>query len=221
MRTIKFGNKDSYSYYKLLTLSIDIPEAMPKITKIDIPGRDGDLDVSTAIAGHIIYENREVTLRFRAVSDDVKTCKEKRDAFVKACHGKTVSFYVSDEDQNFFYRGRATVQTVEDKGYYVDIEVNIDTEPFKSGVVHQEISDIMRLGEFVEKSIDYEGDDYAQFTIKTNNDCQIKYGDVIYSKSKGSSTAPFTLKPNATTTFYIKVESPTSLELRYEVRKLV
>lgn len=59
----------------LENFKIGLPE--PKLTTIDIPGRNGKLDMSEALTGYISYYNREVELVLGIIGDDA-TVENKR-----------------------------------------------------------------------------------------------------------------------------------------------
>lgn len=185
MRTIKFDGKDSWDYYELLTLSIVTTEPEPKINKMDIPGRDGDLDFSEAVAGHIVYSNRTLEFRFRAIGEFV--CQKIREDFLKEVHGKKLTIEVEDEDH--LYIGRCTVTLDDNMGYYLDFTVEVDAEPYKRDTEPRLFkSRVNRAGEIV---FDNLGDSYVTPTITTSAAMTIQYKGVEASYPAGAHIAHF------------------------------
>lgn len=189
MRTIKFDGKDSWDYYELLTLSIATTEPEPKISKIDIAGRDGDLDVSEAVAGHIVYSNRELEFGFRAIGDDERDCQRIRENFAKDVHGKRKTVEVEDEDH--LYIGRCRIELGDNEGYYLDFTVTVDAEPFKRDtepvIVQQRI---VHRGDVTIVNL---GDKYVTPTITTDSAVTIECNGVTASYPAGSNIAHFSL----------------------------
>lgn len=82
---------------------ISVPE--PNLTVLEIPGRNGRLDLSEALTGDITYGNRTIKLEL-AVSVNISTWFNKCDYIFRNYHGKivTVTF---DDDLTHYYRGRS------------------------------------------------------------------------------------------------------------------
>lgn len=188
MRTIIFNGKDSYADYDMLTLKIETKEPTVKKATIDIAGRDGVLDVSEAVAGHIVFNNAEATFGFRIVSDD---CKTKRDALVSDIHGKKIPVRISDEEHA--YIGRCEVATTNDAGYYLELEVVVDAEPFKTDGETQEIQETISTSKTI--VIPNNGDAYVTPTIELSAEMTLEYDGISIVKSAGTFKAGFVVNP--------------------------
>lgn len=105
MHGVKFGNAHSYDDWGLYLKSRPvISPPVPKTTYIDVPGMDGQLDVSESLAGETKYKNRMCQCEFVLI--------EKREEWSELCskimnylHGKTMKL-ILDEDFVWFYEGR-------------------------------------------------------------------------------------------------------------------
>lgn len=207
MRTITFDQKNSWEDYGVLTLTISCPEPEVKIAKVEIPGRDGDLDMTEAVAGHPVYNNRPLEFLFRAVSDDTTASKDKRNELVEDIHGKVINVSVDDED--YSYRGRASVTTETDAGYYVDFMVSVDAEPFKKGTAQEATSSVTTTETAVD--LTNNGDSWETPTVTTNGDITMKIGTTTVVHSGGTFTAPFSLEPHETTSVIVSSEDATTV----------
>lgn len=132
MYSINFGGKDSWSEWKLLPTSR--PRfVMPSIKTryVDIPGANGQLDLTTLLTGEPTYGNRVGSFEFivseyKSGYDWVKTYSELAEHF----HGKNMRAILSD-DPLYFYEGRfALNQWISDKSYS-RIVIDYNVGPFK------------------------------------------------------------------------------------------
>lgn len=92
------------------------PSPDPKWVRVDVPGADGAVDLSRALAGQVTYEMRDITLRFGGKCADHATALALVRTLRKALHG-----------------ARARVETMLTGlagGYYVaDCECDGDADP--------------------------------------------------------------------------------------------
>lgn len=117
-----------YGLYVTNTSPIAPPEA--KTQYIEVPGRNGEIDLSEALTGYTIYKNREITLELGGKKPANQWPSFISD-FLNEIHGKQVKV-VFDDNKDFYYIGRATVQS----GYEIGCEVakftvKISAEPYK------------------------------------------------------------------------------------------
>ncbi len=78
-----------------------------KTKYIDIPGASSQLDLSEAITGYPVFNNREGTFEFMVLNDYQPWYKLYADV-KDAIHGKRLKAYLED-DKNWYYEGRFTV----------------------------------------------------------------------------------------------------------------
>lgn len=134
--SVNFGSKNSYSDWHLVPESrpvIAMPE--PKITTVDIPGRNGVLDLSDAVRGYVTYNNRTGSLTFHVLND----CEPWQVIYREVAnylHGKKMKMTLED-DPGWYYYGRFTVNewTSNNDGTWSDIEIGYDLEPYKYSVI--------------------------------------------------------------------------------------
>ena len=188
MRTIKFDGKDSWDWYELLTLSISTEEPEMKESKVDIAGRDGDLDMSEAIAGYPVYYNRKLMFKFRAIGDE---CQKLRGEFVKDVHGKKHLIEVEDEDH--MYDGRCKVTIIENRGYYLDLRVDVDAYPYKTDNKEKSYTKTIGGADFID--ILNNGDSHAVPTIKTKSRFAVTFAGETTEYPAGTHTALFSIPP--------------------------
>ena len=105
----KFGNPEFKSY------------------TVDIPGRDGLLDLTDSLDGNVHYNNRSVEFRLFIAG---KRLGERLNQ-INSYHGRFVKFS-SSYDNDYYYKGRLSVDVEEKKSNYAYVNLSFDCEPFKT-----------------------------------------------------------------------------------------
>ncbi len=126
---ISFDETHSYHDLNLILSAVQIPPAKPKTKYIDIPGADGSLDLSEAL-GEIKYSDRECSFTFTMLPTDFTTWEEKQTEVSNLLNGKEVKI-VLDKDDEYFYKGRCTVDSYSEKKKIRQIVVKAKVHPFK------------------------------------------------------------------------------------------
>ena len=87
--------------------SISLPAV--RTSYADIPGRDGQLDLSTALDGEVHYEPREFSAPLMCLASP-EEWPELYSNILNAIHGQQLDI-VLDEDPNWYYTGRVAVES--------------------------------------------------------------------------------------------------------------
>lgn len=100
-----------------------------KTTKIDIPMRDGYVDLTEDLDGIVRYNNRQITMRFeiRAERNDWQNLMI---SLYSEYHGKRVEV-TFDDDPEHFWTGRCTIGNLTDHKSTAGLEIVVDAEPFR------------------------------------------------------------------------------------------
>lgn len=93
---------------------------------VEIPGKDGLLDLTESIDGSVHYNNRDIEFRVFIAG---KRINERLD-LLNNYHGQYVKLY-STYDNNYYYKGRLSVSIEERKATYAYVVLSFDCEPFK------------------------------------------------------------------------------------------
>ena len=64
MYSVNFGDKNSYTDFKLLLRPKTRPFPEPKTNYVSIEGRDGELDLTTSLTGDVKYNDISYSLEF-------------------------------------------------------------------------------------------------------------------------------------------------------------
>lgn len=105
----------------------------PKTTTVEIPGRDGVLDLTESLIGDVTYNNRSMTFTFLIV--DLEQFEVVKTQVSNALHGRKFNFEMT-MDPGYTYTGRFKVTSYThtatwNHGICGFIEVEIDADPYK------------------------------------------------------------------------------------------
>lgn len=135
---ISFDETHSYHDLNLILSVVNIPPAKPKTNYIDIPGADGSLDL-TEVHGEIRYSDRECSFTFTMLPTDFSTWEEKQTEVSNLLNGKEVKI-VLDKDDEYFYKGRCTVDSYSEKKKIRQIVVKAKVHPYKYKLYETSVS---------------------------------------------------------------------------------
>ena len=144
MNGVKFDDKHSIIDWDLLMVSKSIPLPEPKTISVDIPGRDGKIDLSNAF-GEIKYENRTLTLDFDIFSNP-SDWWELREKIAQTLYDKKIKI-ILDQDSNYYYLGRCKITSFTTTFTVAHISIECDCEPFKYKLTETSISNNLVAGE--------------------------------------------------------------------------
>lgn len=125
MSDIRFGTKWAHADYGLIVAPYAIPMPEPQTSFVEIPGRDGALDLSEAF-GTVRYADRiiSLTLYARAPFDALVS------TFAADVHGRRMNV-ILDRDPTFYYDARITVEDVERHAGYCELSLECRARPYK------------------------------------------------------------------------------------------
>ena len=127
--SITLGTKNTWTDWHLIPTSRPQFTLPPVKTKyIEIPGADGELDVSALLTGQAMYGNRTGYWGFVITKYDVNWAKTYSD-IAEYLHGKRMRAVLED-DPLYFYEGRFSVQM--DPGpSFSTITIEYNVSPYK------------------------------------------------------------------------------------------
>ena len=125
MSDIRFGTKWARADYGLIVAPYAIPMPEPQTNFVEIPGRDGSLDLSDAF-GTVRYADRiiSLTLYARAPFDALVS------TFAADVHGRRMTV-IFDRDPTYYYDARVTVEDVERHAGYCELSLECRARPYK------------------------------------------------------------------------------------------
>lgn len=136
MRGIIINNTHTGNDLGLILTGNDVGMPKPKIYKVDIPGRNGDLDMSEVLSGQVTYSNR--TLTFTLLANGTREVVLDLIDVVTAYNGQWVTIIVPDL-LDWYYEGRVEV-SYSDKYHYVDFTLTVDAQPFRKALYPKKLT---------------------------------------------------------------------------------
>lgn len=130
MNGVLFGNKHSYKDWGLLlTERPKVSPAEVKSSYVDIPGANGDLDLTEVMTKDVKYKDREITCKFHVLADRSKW-HEIYSTIQDYVHGQAMKI-ILDEDPCYYYTGRCAVDNWESSKVKSTIVIKAKVAPYK------------------------------------------------------------------------------------------
>ena len=106
--------------------SLDEPAPEVRTIYVEVPGSDGSLDLTEAVAGRPLYADREVTVGLSIVAETHPDAVRKVAELRQAVHGKAVRLETPDSRAlGGWYSGRASMGEVEYPGEAAEVVVTV------------------------------------------------------------------------------------------------
>ena len=132
-RLIVNGVDLAVRYNMVLLDGYTLSPTEPKTTTVEIPGRDGVLDLTESLIGDVSYDNRSMSFTFLIV--DLEQFEVVKTQVSNALHGRKFNFEMT-MDPGYTYTGRFKIKSYThtatwSHGICGYIDVEIDAEPYK------------------------------------------------------------------------------------------
>lgn len=141
--SITFGDKNTWDDWCLIPNGrpIFVPPTQ-KTNYLDIPGGNGSLDMSEALTGYPVFNDREGSFSFIIMNKgasmypecDPNTLDGIYETILSYLHGKTMRAVLED-DPMFFYKGRFAVGSITPGADWSTIEIAYHVEPYKYSIL--------------------------------------------------------------------------------------
>lgn len=128
MIKVTFDHVDVFQNKRIVLEEFFIGMPEPKIIKVSIPGRDGDIDMSHALTGFMNYHNREITMQFGLIGTDAE-CEDRKRYLLANVMGKEVKIRFSHL-QGYFL-GVCKSSTLSRQKRHYTMELTFDCQPFR------------------------------------------------------------------------------------------
>lgn len=129
MNGVYFGNIHSFYDLNLILAPFTPAPAEPKLNFLEIPGRDGHLDL-TETNGEVKYNSREFEFIFTVAPGDPLTFDERVSAVSNALNGLRCKITL-DRDPDYYWLGRCVVNQYKQNKRIGQITVNAKVNPYK------------------------------------------------------------------------------------------
>lgn len=132
--SITFGTKNTWDDWRLIPTSRPLfnPPSV-KTNLIEIPGGDGVLDLTTALAGRPLYKNRTGSIEFY-VDNEYRDWTVLYSEIMIYLHGQKMRAVLED-DPSYYYEGRFAVNAWKSNKERSSITIDYDVNPYKKDVL--------------------------------------------------------------------------------------
>lgn len=163
----------------LVMTAKNLPAPKLQSQKVEIPGRNGALDMSEFLTGYPTYDNRTLTFSFFG-SGSREVVLSLIDHML-AYHGHYITVIVEDLP-DWYYEGRAEI-AYSDKYYYVEFTLTVDAQPFRQAIKEK----IFTYSKVTDKEITLVNEGVKVLpTVTVTESTTIKVGDTIFTINAGT-----------------------------------
>lgn len=175
---------------------ISLPE--PNTTYLEIPGRNGRLDLSEVLTGDVSYGNRTIKLQL-AKSTNVEDWYTTGLHIFNSIHGRAVTL-TFDDDPEHYYKGRATVSSPQRLRNGGELLITVDADPFRyEQEVYTGVWTAASGTEITGTLVNTRMPACPQITVDA--ECDLVINTVTYGLTAGTHTLPSIILPEGETPF--------------------
>lgn len=191
--SLTISGKNTWDEWKLIPSPRPYVElAEPILETIDLPGRNGRLDLSEVLTGHLLYSNRTGSWDFMVMNDypDYNWVKV-RDSMASYIHGKKHTIILED-DPDWYYEGRLTFDYAPDNNWST-VSIGYDLCPFKRQIaIPASYQNISVSGSKTVTVVGYDEWAVPRFVVKTTsgNGLYLTVNENQYFLKEGTSLLP-------------------------------
>jgi len=131
LNSVKFNDTDLYEEFDCILAHLEIGVPSVKTKYVDIPLKNGSLDLTEVLTDDIKYDDRPINIRLLYQGNNLLMVYSDLQNFL---HGKRFNV-VFDEDISYFYVGRFEVAGYEVTNYGGKINIKGTCDPFKYTVI--------------------------------------------------------------------------------------
>ncbi len=132
--SVTFGTKNTWDDWHLIPTSRPLfnPPSV-KTNLIEIPGGDGALDLTTALAGRPLYKNRTGSLEFY-VDNNFLDWTVLYSEIMVYLHGQKMRAVLED-DPSYYYEGRFAINAWKSNKERSSLVIDYDVNPYKKDIL--------------------------------------------------------------------------------------
>ena len=155
MLGVTIGEKHSFNDWGIILSSKVISPPEPQLNRVNVPLRDGSIDLTESLTDDIKFKDRKITLNFTVM--DRATWTAKVSEIENYLHGKQMKI-VFDDDLAFYYFGRVSVNKWETNKTIGKLVIEGTVEPFKYDVLSSAVDWEWDIFDFEEGIINETGE---------------------------------------------------------------
>lgn len=201
LRGVQFGEYHTAEDWNLIMNEKTVTPPVPKTTYVSVPGRDGDLDLTTALSGIVNYENRIASYLFILTDGSQLDREELISEIVGVLNGQSMEIVDTDDYPDYYMTGRITVKAVTNNAAYGTIAIEANCNPWRYSLNPTVINQTVKTTDgTVTVYLSNKGYRTVTPTITVTGTVILTYGSTSQSLSAGTYSFPgFMLSPGANT----------------------
>lgn len=130
LRSIKFDDMDTGRDWRLILTSMTIDPPEVKQNFVEVPGRDGDIDITENLDGEVHYKSRPAQFHFFMSEGTYEERVELMRVIRNYLHGRSRKIILPDDDTRYMV-GRWTVSGILKNQAYTEFDVSGTCEPYE------------------------------------------------------------------------------------------
>ena len=164
-------------------VQINYPEI--KTYLIDIPGRNGALDLTEALTdGEVTFENRTIVMNFYCFAED-NDLPQREAECRNALHGRKMKIFF-DSDPGYYYFGRLSVDWMSESNIDI-VSITADCDPYKYKLAPT-VQEFDVSGTY--SAVLSNGRMPACPTVTTDSEMEVTFNESTFVFAEGTHTAP-------------------------------
>lgn len=127
MYSIQFGSYNSYTDFGMYLTNLEVGAPAVKTNYVNIPARDGQVDLSSVLSDEPIYDIRTINYTF-VWKDNVDDFEDNVRNVMGALHGQTMN--VIHGNSPYYYTGKLSVQSPKISGNKGQLSITLTAYPY-------------------------------------------------------------------------------------------
>lgn len=137
MRFFVLDKYNTWYDWRLTLTAKDVTAPEAKTNYVSIDGMSGTLDLSEALTGDVLYNDRTVTASFWSSEGTFQERAALLKTVTAALHGKKVQIIEPDDPEHYFL-GRIKIKSVEQDQVHIAFTIEATCEPWRYAVEETE-----------------------------------------------------------------------------------
>lgn len=133
MRFFIFDKFNTWYDWRLTLTAKDVSPADPKTNYITLDGVHGSLDLSEALTGEVVYNDRTVTASFWTSEGTFQERVALLRDIITTLHGKKVNI-IEPDDPDHFFLGRVKITSLEQDNVHTAFTIEATCEPWRYAI---------------------------------------------------------------------------------------
>lgn len=129
MREVVFGTHHTAEDWGLILNAKSITPPTPKVVKISVDGRDGEINLSRSLTGDMKFNNREASFTFLLTEGTQSEREELLATILNAVHGQELQIIEPDRPDHYLL-GECSIKNIKNDRAYGSVTITADCEPF-------------------------------------------------------------------------------------------